>query len=138
MKKKETDWSSQLNWLMIAIAVFATYIQIFPPRNSIDQVRAGIYFLAIIIFVPIAFLLNFAWAKANIYIKQIKDNEKEIETIKSSLELEKRFYEMDKRLALLENVPKRRKGEIDIKWIILAVLLILLFLYLRAVGIIKW
>ena len=53
--------------------------------------------------------------------------------------IEKRFNEIEKKMAIMEASDKNKgkKGQINPKWILIAILLVLFYLYLRSLGILK-
>ena len=65
----------------------------------------------------------------------VRHYSKELKEVKDQLNIEKRFNEMDKRLSMIESWKK--KGEINPKIILIIILFILFFLYLRSLGILK-
>ena len=67
--------------------------------------------------------------------ENIYKNHKEINEIKTSLNYNKLYNDMDKRLSVIELLLKKKRGALDHRilfWILLA---ILLYLFLKSVGI---
>ena len=51
-----------------------------------------------------------------------------------AVETEKHFHNLDKRLSILKLLNK--KGELDIRYLLFLILLVLFYLYLRSLGIV--
>lgn len=133
-KKLQLDFVTIITLLVgLATIIF----QIFPPKTPTDQVRSAIYFLAILGYIGILYFVMWVTDKVKSYIDQINKNTKEIQNIKEEMSIHKHFTEIEKRISLLEMLRKNKKGRlaIDPKWIFLAILLILFYLYLRSLGI---
>lgn len=125
-----------LNFFMLAIAGFTVYLQLYPPQDTQSQIQSAIYFIAILSSLLLFTLANTTYNKFTNYAKQIKNNTKDIKKIKTELETEKRFAAVDKKLALLEQKMNRKgKFEFDPRWLFVAFILILFYLYLRSLGI---
>ena len=60
-----------------------------------------------------------------------------MEDIQKELRYEKRINELDKRIGLLEAFKKDKKGQtIDPRWVILVILIILFYMYLKSIKVI--
>ncbi|MBI2139379.1 hypothetical protein HYU14_00525 [Candidatus Woesearchaeota archaeon] len=124
--------------IMFIITLFAIILQIFPPKTAKDQQNSLIYFLAILGYV--SFLYGSVWIsnKVKFYINQVNKNKKDIEDIKDKMDEEKRLYEIEKRISILEAFRRNRKAfAIDPKWVFMGILIVLFYLYLRSLGFFK-
>lgn len=111
-------------------------IAILPLINQLagqDNLLSWILFGAIALFVIIYFIYD----SIKDYIKgkfsQIDKISKRMEDIERSVDYMKRIHELDKRVSVLES-QKSRKGMIDPRIIIIIFLLILLYFYLKSIG----
>lgn len=95
-------------------------------------------FRLILGYIGLLYFVMWITDKVKSYIDQINKNTKEIQNIKEEMSIHKHFTEIEKRISLLEMLRKNKKGRlaIDPKWIFLAILLILFYLYLRSIGIV--
>jgi len=77
--------------------------------------------------------------KVRSYITRINQNAKDIKEIKEMLNTEKRFMDVEKKLSVLEELQKNKKGQSGtmMMWIAIILLIILFYLYLRSLGILK-
>lgn len=124
----------------LIVGLATIFFQIFPPKTPIDQVRSAIYFLAILGYIGILYFVMWVTDRVKAYIEQINKNTQNIQDLKDEMNIQKRFNEIEKRLAIIEALRKNKKGRgfpIDPKWIFLIILLILFYLYLRSLGILK-
>lgn len=133
-KKLQVDF---ITIIALLVGLATIFFQIFPPKTPIDQVRSAIYFLAILGYIGILYFIMWVTDRVKSYVEQINKNTKEIENIKQEMNIQKHFTEIEKRLSVLEILRKNKRGRfaIDPKWIFLAILLILFYLYLKSLGI---
>ncbi len=136
-------WNFQSIVLFI-VAIFTVVLQIFPTKTKESQITSMILFVAILIYVAFLYAIIWGTNKVKFYINMINSNTKEVLEIKRKMESEKKFNEIDKRVAILEHfynrsysLTKNKKGKIDIdpSWILIIILLILFYFYLRSRGI---
>lgn len=132
--------------LFIAIIAFVigTYFQINPPQNQTEKTVALAFFIIIITYVGLYFVINWVVSIIRTYINKINSNEKEIIEINKKLDSEMKFNNIDKRLSILEkleelNTKKKKKGQLslDPRIVILIILAVLMYLYLKALGVIR-
>ena len=124
-----------LTLLTFVVALFAIYLQIFPPQDTVDRANSLIYFLAIVFYTGIFYVIYYYSKRIKGYIRQIQDNTDSINKIKDDLKVEKIFHTLEKRISLLEAL-KNKKAEIDPLWVLFALLLVLFYLYLRSLGLV--
>lgn len=108
MTYKEIDW---LRIITLAIGGFAVFLQIFPPENQEDQSTSLLIFFGIIFFVVVYLITDNIFRKVKEKIDQINANTKKIEEINKKINLESRFQDLDKRLALVEYDSKSERGK---------------------------
>lgn len=120
----------------ILIGIITIYFQIFPPTTTKEKISSLLLLFAVIFYIVIYLSADQIITRVREQIKKIDNNEKEILEIKKKMDTESKFHELDKRIALLEQ-SKNKKGNIDIRIIILIALIILFILYLKAIGILK-
>ncbi|MBS3140629.1 hypothetical protein J4405_00620 [Candidatus Woesearchaeota archaeon] len=130
-----------LSYTGIIISLFAglisTYGQFKYPQTS--------FFLFLALMGTIVFYFVISWPMG--YFKEkfkiIDNTNKEIETIKKDLNIIKDklnfksdVAKLDTRISVIEELikMKNRKGQIDPRWIVLILIIILFLLYLRSKG----
>jgi len=132
--KKKTDLITVIS---IGIAAFTIYLQIFPPKDPVDQARSVIYFVAILGYLGLLYIASWFTEKVKLYTNKINENAESINKIREEIETNKRLSELDKRVSILEKIKGNKRGSIDPKWILLIILLLLFYLYLRSIGLLK-
>jgi len=131
---------SLINILTLAVAVFAFVFQIFPPENQADKLKSTVLFLGIIIYILVFFFAVQIKDRVKEYVEKIEKNQKDIVTIKEDLKIQKKIADVDKRLAIMEQLSRNRKGkfEVDTTWIFFAILIVLFIIYLQSLGLIRF
>ena len=97
-KSKKTDLT---NILLLLAAIFAIFLQIFPPKTPKDRVQSVIYFGIILFYIMFLYSFEKINKKIKEYINQINKNREDIDKIKEEIKIDKRFKEMEKRLYFL-------------------------------------
>lgn len=124
------------NFSLFIISLFAVYFQISPPQNQKEQVISMIYFVGVILAIAVSFIAIWLQKKIQFYIELILRNTEDIKNLKEAVSMENRFSELNKRLVRVE-VFHEKGGEIEPKWILLAFVLVLFYLYLRSLGLVR-
>ena len=88
------------------------------------------------------FLFYFAYWLSNqikSYVNKINQNQKDIEEVKQMIEQQKKSFDIDKRVSILEAIMKNKKGRymLDPKVLFIIILIILFYLYLKSMGIVS-
>lgn len=125
-----------INLILIIAAIFTIIIQIFPPETSANQTATLLLFFGILFYVVIIYTAMNITEKVRSYLDKINWNKANIEKLNKKMETEKKFNEMDKRISNLEFLRGIKKGQIDPRWIFIAILFVLIYLYLRSLGIV--
>ncbi len=125
-----------LEVVTLIVAIVTVYFQISPPKNQQEQSISLILFVSILLYVGFLSVIDGVSKKVKFYIDQITTNSQEIKMIKDDLNRGRVLHSLDKRISILEHFFKDKKGnfELDTRWVLLAILLILFFLYLRSIG----
>ncbi len=108
--------------LILLIAIIPLIFQIFNPTTDEGLIITGIML--------VIGLLSVGWAYIANKIKQIESNTITINKLKDNINTMNKIHKLDKRLSLLE----KKKGQINPQWVIIIILLILLYLFLRSAG----
>ncbi len=140
IKKSKIDW---LAVVTVIIAIVTVYFQIFPPQTEIDKINNVLLLIGILIFTSFYGAIFYIYERIKFYVNKIETNEKTIKIFEDKMDMQEKFHNIDKRLALLE--PNRfekikcKKGQlqIDLKVIIFIIILVLFYLYLRSLGLLK-
>ncbi len=106
----------------------------------ITQFFGGGDILSIAIFGIIGAFVFFyvAWDYIKDKFGQIEKLKKKVEEIEKGVDYMKEVHNLDKRISVLEKENERkRKGQIDPRIILIIFLAVLLYLYLRSIGIFK-
>ena len=90
---------------------------------------------AIALSVGIYFTYTFFWSKLKRYIFLIEQGNKRINELERSLKYKDDFYQLEKRLSLVE-MRMGKKGQVDPKWVFLTIIILLLILYLKSQGVV--
>ncbi len=130
MKRKLTNL---INIAMLIIAVFTIVLQIYPPKTGYDQVRNILLLLGILLLVGVSYMLLWLYEKGNHYIDEIQQSKEGIESLRHEMSTKNYFNALEKRIIWLE---AGKKGELDPRWVLLIILLVLFYLYLRTYGIV--
>lgn len=121
------------NIITLIIAVIAIYFQINPPQTATDKQTSLILFSALLLIFTISyFFINiFKNIKAN--EQQIDMNTSELRKIKEQMKFDSKLNDLDKRISIFERIMNKR-GELDPRVVLIAIMLVLLYLYLRSLG----
>lgn len=133
-KNRTLDFISLLIAILSLIIPLVSFLLSAPNEIKVQSlIIFGIMVMAIIIFSFIYFIYR---GYRNISY-DLKDNRKEIDEIKRSLNYKELFSTMDVRLRVLEKLleEKNRRGQIDPRIIWIIIMLILLYLFLKSIGI---
>ncbi len=127
---------SSLEIVALIIGIITVYFQIYPPKNQQEQSVSLILFVSILLYIGFLSVIDGVSKKVKFYIDQINTNSQEIKMIKDDLNRGRVLHSIDKRISILEHLFKDKKGnfELDTRLVLLAILLILFFLYLRSIG----
>ena len=120
----------------ILIAIIVTYYQLY--QIDKEQTTQAMFLFGIIIGIfLIGLILSFTYSKYKEMRGELKENRIKMEDIQKELRYEKRINELDKRIGLLEAFKKDKKGQtIDPRWVILVILIILFYMYLKSIKVI--
>ena len=120
----------------ILIAIIVTYYQLY--QIDKEQTTQAMFLFGIIIGIfLIGLILSFTYSKYKEIRGELKENRIKMEDIQKELRYEKRINELDKRIGLLEAFKKDKKGQtIDPRWVILVILIILFYMYLKSIKVI--
>jgi len=129
--EKKKDWITLLTFI---IAIFTVIFQVFQPKTQKDQIVSMFWFVVIILYIGLLYAINFYGKKIKNFFERIDRIDKDILKLKKQMNEEKRFAEIEKKLAVLE-VLKGKKSQIDPRIIFLIILLIFVYFYLRSIGV---
>ena len=120
----------------ILIAIIVTYYQLY--QIDKEQTTQAMFLFGIIIGIfLIGLILSFTYSKYKEMRGELKENRIKMEDIQKELRYEKRINELDKRIGVLEAFKKDKKGQtIDPRWVILVILIILFYMYLKSIKVI--
>lgn len=120
--------------LMLLIGVGTIIFQIYQPVGA-QRIASLIFFLGLLGYIFLLYVFLWIGDKVKSYLNKIAKNSKDISEIKELLSMEKRFTEIDKRIAILEAL-KSKTGKFSIHplWIAIVILIVLFYLYLRSLG----
>jgi len=120
----------------ILIAIIVTYYQLY--QIDKEQTTQAMFLFGIIIGIfLIGLILSFTYSKYKEIRGELKENRIKMEDIQKELRYEKRINELDKRIGVLEAFKKDKKGQtIDPRWVILVILIILFYMYLKSIKVI--
>lgn len=126
-----------INIIAAIVGIFTILFQVFPPQTPADQQRSLMYFFIVLIIASMTFLFNLLSAKTKEYISIIHLHNKQLHALEESMATERKFHELDKRLAVLEKFVVQKRGEMEFNpiWLLVILLLVAFFFYLRSLGI---
>jgi|TARA_Y100000310_G_scaffold345846_1_gene471136 flagellar motor component MotA len=125
--------------LTLVVGIISVIAQYQTPQTNI------LIFLALIGAIVFYFIISYPLSIVKSKLKSINNNSrsikrisKDLNIIKDRLEFKREVDELKIRINSLENLIKMKgkKGNIDPRWIIIVVILILFVLFLRSKGII--
>ena len=125
--------AGQWEQLGIIIAILSMFVAIgYPFLLSPDQIRPeAVAFMGLVL---IAFFTYLLYAYFNGIQKAVGKHDEAILSLRDKVDYMDAVHALDKRVSFLE----RRKGMIDPRIIILAIMLVLLVLYLRSLGVLRF
>ena len=128
---------SILGLIISLIGIFiTTYFQFKDPQTG------NLLFLGILVFVVVYFIVSYVVGKFNQVNKNtflIIELKKDLNNLKDDFNMIRDVSKLEARTSFLENIlfkMKNKRGQIDPRWVIILIILILLFFYLRSKGII--
>ena len=133
---KEEQQKRLINAIMILIAFFSILLQIYAPNSAEERQTSILIFIGLIGYIGILYFILWAKEKVTDYTNQITQNSTAIDKLKETMELNKKFHQYDKRISILEN-QTNKKGQINIDpiWIMLLILLMIFYIYLKSLGV---
>lgn len=108
------DFSKFYNFLALLVAAITLYFQIRPIQKEYTTqslVILGIIFSVIIFYVVYSYISNIIKEKFN----QIDFNTEKIKEIERKINIEKRFFELEKRILLIEEKTNNKKMRRNVK-----------------------
>jgi len=133
MKQKESKDSISLILSLLAILIPTITFLISSPEKITPAMITIFAFIGI--FLLIFYIYSNIKPKWAFLTKNLLQNNREIEEIKNSLKQNVLYNDMDVRLRVIENLLKNKRGQIDPKIIFWILLAILLYLFLKSIGI---
>lgn len=132
-KSRSIDWVKNLT---LVVAFFTVIFQIYQPEDQEEKLSSLLWFVAILIYAGIAYAIIYYSGRVKGLVVKINRHEEDIEQIKGKMRETERFAEIEKKIAVLEAINKKnKKGQIDPKIVLFIILLILLYFYLRSIGV---
>lgn len=121
------------------VGIFTVVLQIYQPHTAQEKAASMGWFVVIIIYIGFLYLVFYYTKKIKTFFAKIEKYGADIEKINTKMNEEKRFNEIEKKIAVLEVLSVRRgkKGQIDPRIILFIILLILLYFYLKSIGLIN-
>ena len=119
---------------VIIIGIITTYFQINPPQTQEQRTASNTIFFVVLFYIALYFVSDWVTDKVKSYLDKINTNQKDITDLKEKFNLEKRFNEIEKKIEVLNEKMKNKKGSIDPRIVIMIILLLLFYLYLRSIG----
>jgi len=113
--------------LILVLASIPLMLQLFKPITT----EESILIMGLMIVIG---LLSSGWSYLKERFDLIDENRQKINKLHDRINLMKYFHEIDKRLSLVEETNRKKKGQINPQVLIIIVLLILLYLFLRSAG----
>lgn len=143
--KKVLDLFFQISILIFTVVPVFVLYKTTPTKIT---AQALIIFGIIIGVFLVAIIFSFVYSKYKKMCKDIEGNKKDLQDIKKELNFKSMFNKMDKKVEVMERVMdkivigkiskiKSRKGMIDPRVMIWIILLILLYLFLKSMGVIN-
>lgn len=121
--------------LVSIIAIVITlYFQFQDPLTGIIWVFGTLIF--IVIYFSISYPINIIFKKIsqiNYNTNLLKELKKDLNNLKDSLRLREEISDIKAKMNLL--IPKTKKGQIDPRWIVIFIIIIWMFFYLRSKGV---
>ncbi len=113
-------------------AVFTVIITLYFQSEKETSLESILFFGIIIVVILFYFIYIYTKDKLN----EIDKNTEKIVKLEDKVNYMKQIYELDKRVSLLEK-QKKRKAHIDPRVVFIIILAILLYLYLKSLGVIS-
>ncbi len=135
MNKKFSGWEIILIILQIIAILIPTYFFFITSPEEIKNQTIIIFIgTAIILFIGTA--IFYFYSRWKMLINNVKENKNEIDIIKKDINTEKLNNDMNVRLKVIEHLLKNKRGQIiDPRIIFVIIILILLYLFLKSIGI---
>ncbi len=119
--------------------MIATYFQTKTSDNNTSS-STLIVFGILVGVVVLSFVVTWFVSKYKEISLLLKENSKEMQETRKQIRQEKRFIEIEKKLAVLDAVSnskrKDKKGQIDPRFLLVIIILIILFVYLNQIGVV--
>lgn len=138
-KETKTDFVSYVGIIVsILIGLITLYGQSKDPQTSLLLFLSliGTIFLFFLISWPIDYF-NKKFKSIDKNIIEIQEIKKDLNIIKDKLNFKKEVYDLNTRILVIENMlkMKNKRGQIDPRWILIIIIIILFYLYIKSKGI---
>ncbi|MBI2173141.1 MAG: hypothetical protein HYT73_02945 [Candidatus Aenigmarchaeota archaeon] len=120
-------WEKFATILVIVVGIIPIVTQFSSQGDSSSLILLGAIFLVILIY----FISDYVKDK----LSQVDKVVEKIAKMEEKVDYMKSIHELDKRVSLIEE--KKKKGQVDPRLAAIVILLVLLYLYLRSIGILS-
>ena len=120
----------------IVILIIVSIYQLYQANKEVTP-QAMIIFAIVIGVTILAIITAYITDKYKNLKTELKENREKMEEIDKRLKQEEKLNEFDKRISILEAIKNKKGQTIDPRWIITIILIILLYMYLKSIGVIK-
>ena len=125
--------------VQIIIPILSVLIGVYFQRLNTEQ--STFYFLALLFAVAAFFIVSYPINVFKNRMEQVDKNTKDLRQLrenlndmKNELVLTKKMENIDARLSVIEK-HDNRKGQVDPRWVLIIIILIILYMYLRSIGV---
>jgi len=124
-----------INILLLIITGFSIYFQLYPPKNTQGSLQSLLFFLGTFIYIIVIYVIGAIIRRAKAYLLQIQKNTQAVKELKETMQFHQQFEKLKGRISSMEPFLNR-KGEIDLRWVMLGGAFVLFYLYIRSLGLV--